>query len=77
MVTSPMVTTVSSGWNSRDTSLYGWLTWMTSSTPWSDSKWAGSTTPRLPVMPIAVRWAPGIGCALRPRPSTFRTTPST
>src|SRR5579864_160577 len=50
---------------------------MTSSTPGIEAKSARSTTPMLPVMPMAVRWAPGIGWALRPCDSIFSTTPST
>ena len=50
---------------------------MTSSTPGIEAKSARSTTPMLPVMPIAVRCAPAMACALRPCASIFRTTPST
>src|SRR5262245_11155565 len=47
---------------------------MTSVTPGRFSKAPRSTDPRVPVMPIAVRCAPGMGCAWRPRLSTAETT---
>src|SRR5262245_13346901 len=47
---------------------------MTSVTPGRFSNAPRSTDPRFPVMPIAVRWAPGMGCAWRPRLSTAETT---
>src|SRR5512140_1492763 len=50
---------------------------MTSRTPGRFSKAAGPTVPLLPVMPIAVRWAPGIGSAFSPSFSAAATTPST
>src|SRR5437660_12361401 len=40
---------------------------MHSPTPGMDSRTPRSTAPLLPVMPMAVRIEPGIGCALRPR----------
>src|SRR6266849_4682884 len=40
---------------------------MHSPTPGMDSRTPRSTAPLLPVMPIAVRIEPGMGCALRPR----------
>src|SRR4249919_25070 len=49
---------------------------MTSSTPGMLSNTGRSSVPRLPVMPIAVRCAPGIGWALKPRVSIARTTPA-
>ena len=42
---------------------------MTSSTPGRLSKTGASSAPLLPVMPIAVRCAPGMGWALNPRAS--------
>jgi len=64
-VTSPdgvgIRTTVFSSLMSRLTSLYGLLTGMHSPTPAMDSSEPMSTAPVLPVMPIAVRTAPGIG----------------
>src|SRR6266705_5989057 len=48
---------------------------MTSSTPGRLSKTGASTAPRLPVIPMAVRWAPGMGWALNPRASMAATTP--
>src|SRR6266849_11123151 len=68
--------TESSGLASRLTSLYGWVTRMTSLTPGKFSTLAGSFFASCPVTPIAVRCAPGIGCALRPRRSMCRTTAS-
>src|SRR5262245_33743198 len=47
---------------------------MTSVTPGRFSKAPRSTVPRLPVIPIAVRCAPGMGCAWSPRVSTAATT---
>ena len=35
---------------------------MTSATPESSSRLPRSTSPWLPVIPMAVRWAPGMGC---------------
>src|SRR5205814_5662179 len=49
---------------------------MTSLTPANVSRISGSAAPCAPVMPIAVRLAPGIGWALRPILSTCRTTAS-
>src|ERR1044072_8191895 len=47
---------------------------MASATPARFSKWEGSTAPWLPVMPMAVRVAPGIGSPLNPNSSiTCRT----
>jgi hypothetical protein len=48
---------------------------MTSRTPGRPSKIGASTAPLLPVIPIAVRCAPGMGCAFIPRASTTATTP--
>ena len=59
---------------SRETSLYGAETGMTSLTPGRFSKAPASTVPRLPVIPMAVRWAPGIGWACKPSPWTVPTT---
>ncbi len=59
--------TVSSSLASRLTSLYGLLTGMHSTTPGRDSRTPRSTASLLPVMPMAVRIEPGMGCALRPR----------
>jgi hypothetical protein len=50
---------------------------MASATPGRLSKRTASTGPVLPVMPMAVRDAPGRGCALSPNSSTVRTTSST
>src|SRR5256885_4413157 len=61
--------TVSSSFASRLTSLYGLLTGMHSTTPDIDSSPPKSIEPLLPVMPMAVRSEPGIGCAFRPRDS--------
>ncbi len=52
------------------------MTGITSSTPGMLSNTGRSTAPRLPVMPIAVRCAPGIGCAFHSRASIARTTPA-
>ena len=75
-----MRTTVSSSLTSRETSLYGLVTGMHSMTPAMDSRTPRSTAPLLPVMPMAVRPEPGMGCAFRPRDSmrsqTARTCPS-
>ncbi len=49
---------------------------MTSSTPGRLSKAEVSRAPLLPVMPMAVRCAPGMAWALKPRASMARTTPS-
>ena len=48
---------------------------MTSSTPGRLSKTGASSAPLLPVTPMAVRWAPGIGWALNPRASIASPTP--
>src|SRR5262245_49564020 len=48
---------------------------MTSRTPGRLSKMGASTAPLFPVMPMAVRWLPGMGCAFMPRASTAATTP--
>ena len=65
---------------SRLTSLYGLLTGMHSTTPSNDFSEAVSTALLLPVMPMAVRAAPGIGCARNPsdsiRSQTARTCSS-
>ncbi len=47
---------------------------MTSLTPGRFSKAPRSTVPLLPVMPIAVRWAPGMGWACSPSVSITPTT---
>src|SRR5262249_9106429 len=47
---------------------------MTSRTPGRFSKAPGSTLPRFPVMPIAVRCVPGMGCAWSPWLWTASTT---
>ena len=60
MVSSPTVTSVSSGFTSRLTSLKGWLTGMASATPGIIRNGSGSSAPLLPVMPTAVRVAPGM-----------------
>jgi hypothetical protein len=70
-------TTLLSLFVSRETSLYGAETGMISRTPGRFSRPVGSTVPRLPVMPIATRWAPGIGVALRPICSTASITRAT
>jgi hypothetical protein len=59
MVSSPTFTSVSSGFTSRLTSLNGWLTGMASATPGIIRNGSGSSAPLLPVMPTAVRVAPG------------------
>ena len=69
-VPGPMVvcgrrTKVSSPCISRLASLYGLVTRINSMTPGSTSRVRGSTAPMLPVMPMAVRVAPGIGCGAR------------
>src|SRR6266542_3824612 len=48
---------------------------MTSSTPGRPSKTGASSAPLLPVTPMAVRCAPGMGCALKPRASIASATP--
>ena len=60
---SPTLTriTESSFFTSRLTSLYGFETGMASATPGSVSNSAGSSGPGFPVIPMAVRCAPGIG----------------
>src|SRR5664280_26281 len=72
--TPPTETIVSSGWNSRETSLYGCETRMTSRTPGRLSNAPGPTVPLLPVMPTAVRCAPGMGWAFNPSRSAAATT---
>ena len=66
--------TVSSSFTSRLTSLYGFETRITSATPASSSMFPRSTSPWLPVIPIAVRCAPGSGCARYPSPSICSQT---
>src|SRR6185295_9751909 len=58
--------TVSSGLTSRDTSFQGRETGTASATEGKRAKRAGSSAPWLPVMPMAVRMAPGILWAVRP-----------
>ena len=58
-----IVTIVLSGFHSRETCLYGCVTWMTWATPESASMRDASTRPSLPTSPTAVRCAPGIGRA--------------
>src|SRR5258707_11444394 len=48
---------------------------MTSSTPGRLSKTGASSAPLLPVTPMAVRCAPGMGWALKPRASIASATP--
>src|SRR6267143_2321012 len=50
---------------------------MTSATPDRFSKRRPSIGPGFPVIPMAVRVAPGIGCARKPIASTILTTAST
>src|ERR1700757_4396571 len=50
---------------------------MHSTTPGMDSRMPRSTAPLLPVMPMAVRPAPGMGWALRPRDSILSQTERT
>ncbi len=56
---------VSASCISRLASLYGLVTRISSATPGSTSSVRGSMAPTLPVMPMAVRIAPGIGCGVR------------
>ena len=69
--------TVLSGLVSRLTSLYGFVTRMTSCTPGISSSDPGSTSPWLPVMPMAVRCAPGMEWARYPSASIFWQTART
>src|SRR6202050_4661875 len=62
-------TTLFSCLSSRLTSLKGLLTGMHSTTPDMPSSVPTSTAPLLPVIPIAVRAAPGIGWAFIPADS--------
>src|SRR5438132_6153265 len=48
---------------------------MTSSTPGRLSNTGASSAPLLPVTPMAVRWAPGMAWALKPRASMASATP--
>src|SRR5882757_3511611 len=50
---------------------------MHSTTPGIDSRMPRSTAPLLPVMPMAVRPAPGMGWAFRPRDSILSQTERT
>src|SRR5262245_37228259 len=76
IVASPTRTTVLSGRRSSVINLYGFVTLMTSATPARFSKRRPSIGPSLPVMPIAVRVAPGMGCARKPTASITLTTAS-
>ena len=64
MVRSPTFTSVSSGFTSRLTSLKGCETGMASATPGIIRNGSGSSAPLLPVMPTAVRVAPGMTCGM-------------
>ena len=77
METPPTSMTVSSSLTSRETSLKGWETRMASRTPGRLSKIDGSSPPLLPVIPMAVRWAPGMTWGRSPRERIFSTTAST
>src|SRR5205823_5716318 len=77
IVASSTFTTVLSGRRSSVINLYGLLTRIASATPAMFSKRAGSTAPWLPVMPIAVRVAPGMTCGRYPRCSISFTTAAT
>ncbi len=70
-------TCVSAGCISRLASLYGLVTRINSATPGSTSRLRGSIAPTLPVMPMAVRVAPGIGCGVRFMARMARTASST
>jgi hypothetical protein len=59
-------TTVFSGRHSRDTCLYGLLTYSTCATPSIPAMCEPSTCPSLPMSPTAVRCAPGIGTGSKP-----------
>ncbi len=59
----PSSTMVGSGRHSRQTCLYGWVTWMMRSTPGSASRRPLSTFPSFPMRPMAVRCLPGMGRA--------------
>ena len=74
--TPPTSMTVSSSFTSRETSLNGWETRIASATPGMVSNWPGSSPPLLPVMPIATRCAPGMGCGASPSARIFSTTAS-
>ncbi len=65
MVVCGSLTKVSASCISRLASLYGLVTRISSITPGSTSSVRGSTAPMLPVMPMAVRIAPGMGCGVR------------
>ena len=70
-------TTVSSSFISRETSLKGCETRMASRTPGMPSKSDGSSPPLFPVIPMAVRCAPGMAWGRSPRERIFSTTAST
>src|SRR4051794_35911538 len=70
-------TKVSASCISRLASLNGLVTRMSSCTPGSTSSVRGSTALRLPVMPMAVRVAPGSGCGVSCRRLTAASTCST
>jgi hypothetical protein len=57
--------------------LYGWETWITSSTPPSDSSRSAFTLPSLPTSPTAVRCFPGMGRASYPISVITSTTACT
>ncbi len=67
----------SSSFTSRETSLKGWETRIASATPDMATKRSGSRAPLLPVIPIAVRCAPGMSCGVRPMARIFPFTAST
>ena len=69
--------TVLSCLTSRLTSLYGLLTRISSCTPAISSSVPGSTSPLFPVMPMAVRCAPGMAWARYPMDSIFWHTART
>ncbi len=56
-------TMVDSARHSRETCLYGWVTWITSVTPASAEMRELSTRPSFPTTPTVVRCRPGIGRA--------------
>ncbi len=74
---SPRSMRVSSPLTSRETSFHGCETRMVSATPGKPSKRTGSSGPLLPVMPMATRSAPGMGCGVRPRERIRSATRST
>ena len=62
----PISTTMSSSWNSRLASLYGFMIGTTFSTPSSDARWLWSIFPSSPTAPMTVRNLPWDRCGVLP-----------